>query len=365
MSNHSLFDPVAMGPFTLKNRIVMNPMTRCRADVDGVPTAIMATYYGQRASAGLIVTEGTAPSPNGRGYARTPGLWNDAQVAGWKPVTAAVKAKGGTIFAQLMHTGRVSHPGNMPEGARVIAPSALQLEGQMYTDATGMQDHPTPEAMTEADIAEAIAEFVIAAKNAVAAGFDGVELHSANGYLLEQFLSPVTNKRTDGWGGSVANRIRFVVAVATAVVAAIGADKVGIRISPYGMAGGMAPYPELDDTYMALIAVLDALGLVYVHVANHAAMGNPPIPAAFRAALRKAWARTLIIGGSFDLASAKQAVAAQEADLVGFGRAFIGNPDLVARLHKSLALATPNGDTFYTPGAAGYTGYANAAVAAA
>ena len=360
MSSHTLFDPVAMGPFTLQNRIVMNPMTRCRADVAGVPTAIMATYYGQRASAGLIVTEGTAPSPNGRGYARIPGLWNAAQVEGWKPVTAAVKAKGGTIFAQLMHTGRVSHPGNMPDGARIIAPSALQLEGQMYTDALGMQDHPAPEAMTEADIAEAISEFATAAKNAVAAGFDGIELHSANGYLLEQFLSPVTNQRTDGWGGSVENRLRFVVEVATAVVAAIGADKVGIRISPYGMAGGMAPYPELDDTYMALIATLDALGLVYVHVANHVAMGNPPIPAEFLKALRKAWARTLIIGGSFDLASAKHAITAHEADLAGFGRAFIGNPDLVARLKNGLPLATANGDTFYTPGAAGYTDYAAA-----
>ncbi|MBI1171470.1 alkene reductase [bacterium] len=361
MSSLSLFDPVAMGPHSLKNRFVMNPMTRCRADVDGVPTAIMATYYGQRASAGLIVTEGTAPSPNGRGYARIPGLWNAAQVEGWKPVTAAVKAKGGTIFAQLMHTGRVSHPGNMPAGARVIAPSALQLPGQMYTDAQGMLDHPVPEAMTEADITTAIAEFVTASRNAVAAGFDGVELHAANGYLLEQFLSPVTNQRTDGWGGSTANRIRFVVEVAKAVVAAIGADKVGIRISPYGRAGGMAPYAELDDTYMQLMAALAGLGLVYVHMVDHAAMGNPAIPAEFRQALRKAWPRTLIVGGSFDLASAQQAVNAGEADLTGFGRSFISNPDLVERLQKGLPLAAPNGDTFYTPGPAGYTDYAVAA----
>jgi N-ethylmaleimide reductase len=360
MSSPSLFEPYALGPHTLQNRIVMNPMTRSRANADGVPTAIMATYYGQRATAGLIVTEGTAPSPNGRGYARIPGLWNDAQVAGWKPVTAAVKAKGGTIFAQIMHTGRVSHPGNMPEGARVVAPSALQLEGQMYTDALGMQDHPEPEAMSEADIAQAITEFATAAKNAVAAGFDGIELHSANGYLLEQFLSPVTNHRTDGWGGSTANRLRFAIEVAKATVAAIGADKVGIRISPYGMAGGMKPYPELEETYMALIAALDGLGLVYVHVANHVAMGNPAIPAEFMAALRKAWKRTLIIGGSFDLASAEHAIKTHEADLAGFGRTFIGNPDLVARLKKGLPLTTANGNTFYTTGAEGYTDYAAA-----
>lgn len=360
MSNISLFDPVKMGPFTLQNRFVMNPMTRSRADAGAVPTAIMATYYGQRASAGLIVTEGTAPSPNGRGYARIPGLWNDAQVEGWKPVTAAVKSKGGTIFAQIMHTGRVSHPANMPASAKVVAPSALALEGQMYTDSLGMQDHPIPEVMTEADIAQAKAEFVTAAKNAIAAGFDGVELHSANGYLLEQFLSPVTNQRTDAWGGSVANRLRFVVEVAQAVAAAIGGERTGMRISPYGMAGGMAPYSELDETYLALAKAMDAAGLVYLHVANHAGMGNPPIPAEFCAALREAWPRTLIIGGSFDLASAVAAVASGQADLVGFGRTFIANPDLVARLAKGIALATPNGDTFYTPGPAGYTDYSSA-----
>ncbi|MGV8987745.1 MAG: alkene reductase [Cypionkella sp.] len=358
MSSPSLFDPVAMGPFTLKNRLVMNPMTRCRADADGVPTAMMAIYYGQRASAGLIITEGTTPSANGRGYARTPGLWNDAQVRGWQPVTAAVKSKGGTIFAQVMHTGRVSHPANMPAGTRVLAPSALALEGQTYTDSLGMQDYAKPEAMTEADIAQAKAEFVTGAKNAIAAGFDGIELHSANGYLLEEFLSPVTNQRTDAWGGSIANRLRFVVEVAQAVVAAIGADKVGIRISPYGMAGGMSPYPELEETYLTLVKALADAGLVYLHVADHAGMGNPPIPAAFKAALRKAWPRTFIIGGSFDLASAQKAVDDGQTDLVGFGRAFIANPDLVLRLKDGLPLNTPDADTFYLPGDTGYTDYA-------
>lgn len=360
MSTVSLFDPVALGALALKNRVVMNPMTRCRADEAAVPTPIMATYYGQRAGAGLIITEGIAPSANGRGYARMPGIWTEAQVAGWKPVTQAVKAKGGAIFAQVMHCGRVAHPANMEAGARIVAPSAIALAGQMYSDSQGMQDYPVPEAMTEADIAAAKAEFVAAARNAIAAGFDGVELHGANGYLLEQFLSPLTNTRTDGWGGSVANRIRFVVEVAQAVVAAIGVDKVGIRLSPYGTASGMAAYPEVDETYLALAAALADAGLVYLHLVNHAAMGNPAIPDGFRSALRKAWPRTLIVGGSFDLASAQAALAAGETDLAGFGRAFIANPDLVARLESGAELAAPDFGTFYTPGEKGYTDYPTA-----
>jgi N-ethylmaleimide reductase len=360
MSHPSIFEPYVMGTHHLSNRIVMNPMTRCRADADAVPTAIMADYYGQRASAGLIVTEGIAPSANGRGYTRQPGLWTDAQVAAWTPVTAAVKAKGGVIFAQLMHTGRVSHKANMDASARIVAPSAVALAGQMYTDAQGMQDYPVPEAMTAADIIAAKAEFVAASKNAIAAGFDGVELHSANGYLLEQFLSPLTNQRTDGYGGSVANRVRFVVEVAQAVAAAIGGDKVGIRISPYGMASGMAPYPDLDETYLTLAKALADAGLVYLHVANHAAMGNPAIPAAFLTALHASWPRTFFIGGSYDQTSGQAALEAGETDLVGIGRAFIANPDLVARMKNSTALAAPDASTFYTPGAEGYSDYAAA-----
>ena len=360
MTHRSIFAATQLGPYALHNRIVMNPMTRSRADADGVPTPIMATYYSQRATAGLIVTEGIAPSANGRGYARIPGLWSAAQVAAWQPVTAAVHSAGGAIFAQLMHTGRVSHPANMPAGAQVVAPSAIALAGQMYTDSAGMQDYPVPHAMTEADITQAIAEFVTAAQNAIAAGFDGVELHAANGYLLEEFISPDTNTRTDGWGGSVTNRLRFVTEVASAVVAAIGANRVGIRISPYGTASGMAAYPQVDNTYLTLAATLSNMNLAYLHLVNHAAMGNPAIPAAFRTALRKSWRHTLIVGGSFDLASAQAAIDAGEADLAGFGRAFIANPDLVARLHDGTPLATPDFATFYTAGAAGYCDYPTA-----
>lgn len=357
MSHDSLFAPATLGPHSLKNRVVMNPMTRCRADAEGVPTPIMATYYQQRASAGLIITEGIAPSPNGRGYARMPGLWSAEQIAAWREVTAAVKAAGGTIFAQIMHCGRVSHPGNMPQGARIVAPSAIALAGQMYTDDLGMQDYPVPQAMTDADIAATKAEFVAAAQNAIAAGFDGVELHGANGYLLEQFLSPLTNTRSDAYGGSIANRLRFVVEVAKAVAEAIGGDKVGIRLSPYGTASGMAAYAEVDETYLALASALNDAGLVYLHLVDHAALGNPAIPDAFRADLRRAWPRSFITGGSFDLASAQAALAAGMTDLVGMGRAFIANPDLVARLKDGIALAAPDFGTFYTPGEKGYTDY--------
>lgn len=360
-TNNKLFEPYSLGSITLANRFVMNPMTRCRADATGTPQDPMAEYYGQRASAGLIVTEGIAPSANGKGYARIPGLWSDAQVQAWKPVVNAVHANGGKIFAQLMHTGRVSHPANMAVDAKIVAPSAVALAGQMYTDSQGMQDYPVPQEMSEADIAQAKAEIVQAAKNAIAAGFDGVELHGANGYLLEQFLSPTTNQRTDGWGGSVDKRIRFVAEVARETAAAIGGGKLGIRLSPYGTNSGMGAYPELEETYFKLLSVLADAGLAYVHIVDHAAMGAPALPAAFKQALRKAWPRTFFIGGSFDQASGQQAVNDGLVDLVGMGRAFLANPDLVQRLKKGLALNAPDMGTFFTPGAKGYTDYALAA----
>ena len=362
MTTKTLFDSTPLGHLTLKNRLVMNPMTRSRSDDAGLANAMMAEYYGQRATAGLIVTEGIAPSANGKGYARIPGLWNAAQVDSWKPVTAAVHAQGGRIFAQLMHTGRVSHPANMAEGAQILAPSAVALAGQMYTDKLGMQDHPVPQAMSEADILAAKAEYVAAAKNAIAAGFDGIELHGANGYLIEQFLSPHTNLRTDAWGGSVDKRLRFVTEVAQECADAIGGDKVGIRLSPYGTNSGMAAYPEVEETYLKLLPLLAQAGLVYVHIANHVGMGAPVIPATFLQALRKNWPRTFIIGGSFDLASAEAAVSDASVDLVGFGRAFLANPDLVTRFQKGLPLTGPDFGTFFTPGAKGYTDYALATV---
>jgi N-ethylmaleimide reductase len=227
-----LFSKTTLGSLTLQNHLVIAPMTRNRA-TNNIPNDLMAQYYAQRASAGLIITEGTSPSPNGLGYPRIPGIFSAAQVAGWKRVTDAVHARGAKIFIQFMHCGRIAHPLNLPSGAHMLAPSAVAAAGDIYTDAEGMKQNAMPQAMTEADIKTTIQEFAQAAKNAVAAGFDGVELHGANGYLLEQFIRPNSNQRTDRYGGSIENRARFVLEVADAVIEAIGKDKVGIRLSPF------------------------------------------------------------------------------------------------------------------------------------
>ena len=251
MKEYKLITPVKIGSLELKNRIVMSPMTRSRA-IGNMPNELMAEYYKQRAGAGLIITEGTSPSPNGLGYARIPGIFSKQQVVGWKKVTSAVHKAGGKIFVQLMHTGRIGHPLNLPEGAQVIAPSAVKAKGQMWTDAKMQQDYPVPKEMTAEDIQHTKKEYVTSAKNALEAGFDGIELHGANGYLLEQFLSPITNTRKDNYGGNIENRCRFVIEVATAVSNAIGKEKTGIRLSPYGVGGDMAYYPEIDATYKYL-----------------------------------------------------------------------------------------------------------------
>jgi len=332
-------------------------MTRSRAVEANTPNALMAEYYGQRAGAGLIVTEGTSPSPNGLGYARIPGLFDAQQVAGWKLVTDAVHAKGGKIVVQLMHTGRVTHAANLPAGAECLGPSAEACPGQMYTDSQGMQPHTPPRVMTEDDIAHAIAEFAQSARLAVEAGFDGIELHAANGYLIEQFLNPNVNKRTDRWGGTPENRNRFALEVARATVEAIGADKVGIRLSPYGVFNGTGPFDDVDAQYRALVEGLSGLGLLYVHVLDHSAMGAPAVPAQIKKALREGFDGPFIAAGGFDRASGEQALAAGDADLVAYGRPFLANPDLVARMKIDAPLNAVDMDTFYTPGAKGYTDY--------
>ena len=257
-----LFDTYTSPALRLSNRTVMSPMTRNRAVDNNTPNALMASYYAQRASAGLIITEGTSPSPNGLGYPRIPGLFNQSHVHGWKLVTQAVHAKGGKIVVQFMHCGRVVGADNLPAGAKAIGPTSATLEGEIYTDAKGMQPHTQPHAMTQADIDAAVAEFVHAAKLAVEAGFDGVELHAANGYLIEQFLNANVNTRTDGYGGSAANRNRFALEVARATVAAIGANRVGIRLSPYGVFNGTGGFAEVDAQYEALVKELSAMGLM-------------------------------------------------------------------------------------------------------
>lgn len=352
-----LFDSYSGRSLQLKNRLVMSPMTRSRAVEGNTPNALIAEYYGQRAGAGLIITEGTSPSPNGVGYARIPGIYNAAQVASWKQATDAVHAKGGKIFVQLMHTGRVGAAINLPAGAEVLGPTDAVLPGEIYTDAKGMQPHTQPRAMTQADIDRTIGEFVNAAKLAVEAGFDGIELHGANGYLIEQFLNANVNRRTDGYGGSAEARNRFALEVARATVTAIGADKVGIRLSPYGVFNGTGHYAEQDAQYLALVKELSALKLAYLHVLDHSAMGTPVVPADVKAKLRAAFDGTFIIAGGFDAASGEQALKDKVGDLVGYGRPFISNPDLVERYKQGAALNAPDMSTFYTPGAKGYTDY--------
>ena len=352
-----LFEMLATPSLQFANRVVMSPMTRSRAVDANTPNALMAEYYGQRASAGLIVTEGTSPSPNGLGYARVPGLFNDAHVKGWRLVTDAVHAKGGKIAVQLMHTGRVSHVANLPSGAEVVGPEAAVCPGQMYTDAQGMQPHTTPRAMTEADIAVAVQEFARSARLAIEAGFDAVELHAANGYLIEQFLNANVNTRTDAYGGSIQGRNRFALEIVRATVAAIGPERVGIRLSPHGALNSTGGYAETDAQYLALTKELSELGLLYVHLLDHSAMGAPPVPAALKAQLREAFKGMFILAGGFDHALADAALAAGLADLIAFGRPFIANPDLVQRLRSGAALASPDMSTAYTPGAKGYTDY--------
>ena len=357
MKSYKLFTPAKTGLAELKNRIVMAPMTRCRA-IGNVPNELMTEYYKQRSGAGLIITEGTAPSPNALGYARIPGIYSKAQVEGWKKVTSAVHHAGGKIVVQLIHTGRISHPLNMPDGAEVLAPSAVKPAGQMWTDTQQMQDFPTPKAMTADDLLSTKAEFVTAAKNAIESGFDGVELHGANGYLLEQFLSPASNVRTDSYGGSIENRSRFVLEVATAVSDAIGKDKTGIRFSPYGVASDMSLYPEINATYDYLSKQLNSIGIAYIHLVDFTSMGAPIVPLEVKETIRRNFNNTIILNGGYNKESAETDIENGLGDLIAFGKPFINNPDLVDRFEKNLTLSEDlKMDLFYMADEKGYTDY--------
>ena len=351
-----LFSPTKLGPLALQNHLVMSPMTRNRA-INNIPNELMVKYYSQRATAGLIVTEGTSPSPNGLGYPRIPGIFSTAQVEGWSAITQAVHAKGAKIFMQFMHTGRIAHPLNLPEGARMLAPSAVAASGEMYTDAQGMQPHPVPNAMTLADIANVKHEFVQAAKNAISAGCDGIELHSANGYLLEQFIRPNSNIRADQYGGSIQNRARLVLEVAAAVCDAIGKDKVGIRLSPFGTYNDMPLYDAMEADYTYLTEQLNALGLMYLHIVDHSSMGAPKVPDSMKATMRRVFKRTLILSGGYDAQRAEADLEAGKGDLIAVGRPFLANPNLPERWKKHLPLNTPDFATFYTPDEKGYIDY--------
>ena len=352
-----LFSPYQLGRVELKNRIVMSPMTRSRA-LGSIPNELMARYYAQRAEAGLIVTEGTSPSPDGLGYARIPGLFNAEQVAGWKKTTDAIHEKGSRIFVQLMHTGRVSHPDNLQNGSRVIAPSAVEWEGQMWVDGQGQLPIPTPQALSAKEIERLIEDYVRSAELSIEAGFDGVELHGANGYLIEQFLNTAANQRTDGWGGSVDNRVRFAVEIAKRAAAKIGADRLGIRVSPYSAAGGLRPDDEqVEDVHEQLASELKKIGFVYMHIVDHSSLGGPTVPDSVKNKIRTAFGGTVILSGGYDRARAEADLAAGRGDLVAFGRPFIANPRLPSCLRDNLPLAQPDPNTFYTPDEKGYTDY--------
>jgi N-ethylmaleimide reductase len=356
MSDSLLFSPFQLGRIALKNRIVMAPMTRNRS-IGNVPGELVATYYGQRATAGLIITEGTSPSPNGVGYARIPGLYNEEQVAGWRAVADAVHASGGRIFVQLMHTGRASHADNLPAGAKVVGPSAITLPSEIYVDGKGNVPATPPHALTEDEIDATLNEYARAAELAIAAGCDGVELHGANGYLIDQFLNVGANQRTDRWGGSLENRMRFALEAARRCIATIGADRVGIRLSPYGVFNGMTPDPDMEALYLGLSAELGKLGLAYIHIVDHSSMGAPRLPEGLKAAMKASFGGTLITSGGYDRARAEADLASGVGELVAFGRPFISNPNLVEKLRTGAPLVAPDFATFYTPGPAGYTDY--------
>jgi N-ethylmaleimide reductase len=351
---NTLFTSHRLNGLELKNRIVMAPMTRSRA-IGNIPNETMAEYYAQRAAAGLLITEGTSPSPNGLGYARIPGIFSAAQVAGWKKVTDAVHEKGGKIFVQLMHTGRVTHAGNLPTGAVALAPSAVKLEAtKMWVDAAGAQEMPAAREMSREDILRTIDEYVQAARNAVLAGFDGIELHGANGYLIKQFLNPHSNRRTDEYGGSIEKRSRFLLEVISAVINAIGKEKVGIRLSPLGTYNETHAYPEAEATYLYLAEKLQQLDIAYVHITDQSGKGEP---GALVLKMRKIFTNTLILSGGYNSVKAEEALANGYGDLVAFGVPFIANPDLVERFRNKLPLNQPRFDLFYTAGKEGYTDY--------
>ncbi len=352
-----LFEPICIHSLRLANHLAMAPMTRSRVTPQHTPDALMATYYGQRASAGLIITEGTSPSANGLGYPRIPGLYDTEQVDAWKATTAAVHALGGIIFVQLMHCGRVAHVANLPVGAEVLGPTTAVCPGDIFTDNLGMQPYSPPRAMTIHDIAQVKEDYANSAMLAMQAGFDGVELHGANGYLIEQFLNPLINTRTDLYGAGIEGRNRLALEIASATIGAIGADKVGMRLSPYGVFNGTGDFPELRAQFLALVQGLSELDLLYLHHVDHSSMGAPAIPADFTLALRQAFNGAFILCGGFNRVTAEQALRDKRADLIAFGRPFLANPDLVERLREDAPLNIPDMATFYAPGTNGYTDY--------
>ena len=357
MSHPTLFSPISLGPLELPNRIFMAPLTRCRALAGNVPNELNAEYYGQRASAGLIISEATSVTPRGYGYPNTPGIHTKAQVEGWKKVTSAVHAKGGRIYLQLWNVGRISHPSYQPNGELPIAPSPIKPKGKIFTGAA-MEDYVTPRALETSEIPGIIAEYSHGATLAKEAGFDGVEIHNANGYLLDQFLRDGTNHRTDLYGGSASNRARLTIEVTEAVTGVWGADRVGIRFSPSGVFNDMHDGNPLE-TFGCVFRELTRFGLAYAHItqvtaqdiAHGATSGVGPRE------LRPFWDGKIVSAGGFTLETGNAALAEGWADAIAFGVPFLSNPDLIERFRQGAPLNAPDEATFYASGPKGYTDY--------
>ncbi len=362
----SLFTPIKVGPFDLPHRVAMAPLTRSRAGKGNVPTAMMVEYYRQRASAALIVTEATQISQQGQGYAWTPGIHSPEQIAGWRTVAKAVHQEGGRIFLQLWHVGRVSHPVFQPNGEAPVAPSALAAPGKTFiVDDNGegaWAEVPVPRALTRGEIKGVVADYAQAARNAMAAGMDGVEIHAGNGYLLDQFINSTSNHRSDAYGGASRNRARLLLEVVDAVAAAVGANRVGVRLTPMGRFMGMGDRTP-EATFGHIVRELDRRGLAYLHLVEPEIVGtvkderpDPRWDEIIRL-LRRLYRGVLILAGGYDLDKAEQALAGGRADIIAFGRAFLANPDLPMRFQLNRPLNEPDAATFFGGGAAGYTDY--------
>ncbi len=351
-----LFTPVQLGPYELPNRIVMAPMTRNRASDTFVPSSISETYYAQRASAGLIITEASQVSPQGAGYPRTPGIYNEEQIEAWRRITEAIHCRGGRVFLQLWHAGRISHPSVLPNGILPISPSSKQAKGKIMTN-SGMQDYVLPRAVDTAEIPELINQFRNGAMNAMKAGFDGVEVHAANGYLLDQFIRDNPNEREDDYGGSVENRVRLLMEVTAAVTDVWGSDRVGVRISPLVNVHSVFD-SDPEATFGYLVAQLNSFRLAYLH-AFESVIPSPhqTRPHFDTKKLRQAFRGTYIANGGYDANSANKALAGQRADLVSFASLFISNPDLPQRFKENAPLRSADIETFYQGDEKGYTDY--------
>lgn len=356
MQLNKLLSPLVTDTLTLNNRVVMAPMSRRRAE-NGIPNSSYQKYFAQRASAGLIITDNTAISANGIGYLKTPGIYNEEQKEGWKKVVEAVHSRGGKIIVQLVHAGRIGHPLNYEGNEPIVAPSAIQANGVMRIPGDVHVPMPVPEALSNKGVKTLVQAHIQAAINAIEVGFDGVEIHGAHGFLTDQFLNPHSNRRTDEYGGSIENRSRFLLDVMKGVVAAIGKERTGIRLSPFAYINDLQAYEEEAETYRYIIDELQKLDILYIHLSALVANGKSSIPTAFIQDIRDRFSNLLMLAGGFTAASAEEVLQTGLVDLVAFGKPFIANPDLVERFRNNTELAIPDPETFYQGGDEGYIDY--------